>query len=56
MCDDKYVYMMYIEIFIVYNAVMPRHELAVTSNTIHCMCKSNVKLHELDMYSQHIIW
>ena len=46
------------EIFIavLYN-VMPRHQLAIASNisnTIHCMHKSNVKLHELDVYSQHI--
>ena len=25
------------------------------SNTIHCIHKSNVKLHELDVYSQHMI-
>ena len=37
---------------------MPRHELAIASsisNTIHCIHKSNVKLHELDVYSQHIV-
>ena len=36
---------------------MPRHELAVASNisnTIYCIHKSNIKLHELDVYSQHI--
>ena len=36
---------------------MPRHELAIASNisnTIHCIHKSNIKLHELDVYSQHI--
>ena len=33
---------------------MPRHELAIAtniSNTIHCIQKNNVKLHELDVYS-----
>ena len=37
---------------------MPRHELAIPnniSNTIHCIHKSNVKLIELDIYSQHIV-
>ena len=37
---------------------MPRHELAIASNisnAIHCIHKSNVKLHELDVYSQHIV-
>ena len=37
---------------------MPRYELAIASNIsnkIHCMHKSNVKLHELGAYSQHIV-
>ena len=37
---------------------MPRHELAKTSNiqynSLH-VHKSNAKLHELDVYSQHIV-
>ena len=36
---------------------MPRHELAIASNisnTIHCVYTS-VNLHELDVYSQHIV-
>ena len=38
---------------------MPRHELAIASdiiqyNSLH-VHKSNVKLHELDVYSQHIV-
>ena len=40
------------------NIIMPRHKLAIAnniSNTIHCIHKSNVKLHELDVYSQHIV-
>ena len=37
---------------------MPRHKLAIAraiaiSNAIHCIHKSNVKLHELEVYSQH---
>ena len=38
---------------------MPRHELAMASNisnTIHCMHKSNVNLHELDIYSMVVIY
>ena len=38
--------------------IMPRHKLAIAnniSNTIHCIHKSNVKLHELDAYSYHIV-
>ena len=38
-------------IAVLYN-VMPRRQLAIASNisnTIHCMHKSNVKLHELDV-------
>ena len=39
---------------------MPRHELSIASNkyisnAIHCIHRSNVKLHELDVYSQHIV-
>ena len=37
---------------------MPGHELVIAnniSNTIHCIHKSNVKLHELDVYSHHYI-
>ena len=37
---------------------MPRHKLAIASNrsnAIHCTHKSNVKLHELEVYSQHIL-
>ena len=63
MCVIKHPYT---ELFIaaLYSAVrdiiMPRHELAIASNisnTIHCMytVKSNVKLHELDVYSQHTV-
>ena len=37
---------------------MPRHELAKTSNiqynSLH-VHESNVKLHELDVYSQHMV-
>ena len=35
---------------------MPRHELAIASNisnAIHCIHKSNVKLHEFNVYSHH---
>ena len=37
---------------------MPRHELVIASNisnTIYCIHKSNVKLHELDVYSKHMV-
>ena len=37
---------------------MARHKLSMAtniSNTIYCIHKSNVKLHELDVYSQHIV-
>ena len=37
---------------------MPRHELAKTSNIQYNLLhvhNSNVKLHELDVYSQHIV-
>ena len=41
----------FIQHCIMQDIIMPRHELAIASNisnTIHCIHKSNVKLHELD--------
>ena len=43
---------------IMQDIIMPRHELVIASNisnTILCIHKSNVKLHELDVYSKHMV-
>ena len=35
--------------------IKSKHELAIAiSNTIHYIHKSNVKLHELEVYSEHV--
>ena len=39
-----------------YNYAQARASYTIQlSNTIHCIHKSSVKLHELDVYSHHIV-
>ena len=46
----------FIQHCIMQDIIMPRHELAYISNTIHCIHKSNVKLHELDVAIQSALY
>ena len=49
---------LFIQQCIMQDIIMPGHELVIASNlsnAIHCIHKSNVKLHELDVYSKHMV-